>query len=344
MIALVPISWLYGLGVAIRNKAFDYRVLRIRHVDVPVISVGNLTAGGTGKTPLVQWIVRLLRESGKRVGVVSRGYGRATKGLIVVSDGSKVNVDGKKGGDEPVEIAESNPGTIVVVGENRVEAARTACAMGAEAIVMDDGFQHRYLHRDLNVLVWNALEHPKEARLLPAGRLRESISGAQRADIVVLTHSDNDASDGKLNRFAEWFSKKTVSCRYRVDGVRSLLEDNRIIDSLSGKRVLAASGIGYPDGFRSVLREVGMDVLKHMKFPDHHLYQTADIERILKEAQEAGAVAIVTTEKDAIRLRAIVSGRPVHPPFCAVRIKPEFTHGEMELRGRILSLWGEGDN
>ena len=339
MIGLVPISWLYGFGVAVRNKAFDYGVLRVRRVDVPVISVGNLTAGGTGKTPLVKWIVNLLRESGKRVGVVSRGYGRTTKGLIVVSDGSKVLVDGERGGDEPVEIAQSNPGTIVVVGKNRVEAARTACGMGAEAIVMDDGFQHRYLHRDLNVMVWNAREHPQDARLLPAGRLREPISGARRADIIVLTHSDRDASDEEDSFLTEWLAKETVACRYRFEGMHPLHGPDKVIDSFSGKRILAVSGIGYPEGFRSVLQEVGVDLVKHIQFRDHYLYRTEDVKRIRKEAVEAGVVAIVTTEKDAIRLRAKVSDQSVDPPFFFVRIKTEFLYGETELRGRILSLW-----
>jgi len=342
MIGLLPISWLYGFGVAVRNKAFDYGILKVRSVDVPVISVGNITTGGTGKTPLVQWIVRLLRESGKRVGVVSRGYGRTTKGLIIVSDGSKILVDGKQGGDEPVEIALANPEAIVVVGESRVEAARTAQKMGAEAIVMDDGFQHRYLHRDLNVMVWNAREHPADARLLPAGRLREPMSGIRRADVIVLTHSEDDASDERENYFSKWSSEETVACRYRAEGVYPLHDTDKMLNFLSGKRVLAISGIGYPEGFRSVLEALGMSLVKHIEFRDHHIYRIEEIEQIRKEALNAGVAAIVTTEKDAIRLRAKVGDGTDNPPFCFVRIKAEFLHGEMVMRRRILSLWGKG--
>jgi len=184
---LLPLSWLYGLVVRLRNRLFDSRVLKSAAADVPVISVGNLTAGGTGKTPLVEYIAGHFLTQGRKVGIVSRGYGRASRGVVVVSDGSSLRADARAGGDEPVQMARKYPAAAVVVGEKRVEAARCAIELGAEVLLLDDAFQHRYLRRDVDILVLDSRKDIREEPLLPSGLRREPLSSLRRADLVVMS-------------------------------------------------------------------------------------------------------------------------------------------------------------
>ena len=170
---LLPFAWLYAVPITLRNTLFDRGVLKQRAVNVPVISVGNLTVGGTGKTPLVEYIVRYLLALGRRVGVVSRGYKRRSKGVVVVSDGRELRVDARDAGDEPMQIASAFPQAIVVVGERRFDAAQEAVRLGAEVIVVDDGFQHRYLKRDLNIVVVDSTNDVTAEALLPRRRAGE---------------------------------------------------------------------------------------------------------------------------------------------------------------------------
>ena len=218
-ILLLPFSWLYAMVMVCRNLAYDRGVFVVRGPGVPVISVGNLTAGGTGKTPLTEYIVGYLRNKHVRVAVVSRGYRRKSRGVVVVSDGKSVLVDATWGGDEPVQIAAKFPGVPVVVGERRVEAARIAVhALGAEVIVLDDGFQHRGIKRDLDILVMDARKDITSERLIPAGMRREPLNAIRRAGIVAFSRAEDRVVWGpKVHR---WYAGEDVLYRYESPTAR----------------------------------------------------------------------------------------------------------------------------
>lgn len=302
---LLPFSFLYGIAAAARNFAFTAGLLRVRRVGVPVVSVGNLTAGGTGKTPLAEFIVRWFLARGKRVGVVSRGYGRRTSGVVTVSDGSSLLADALDGGDEPVQIARKYPTVPVVVAERRVDAARTAAGnLGVEVLVLDDGFQHRYLHRDVDLVVMDEGNDVTKEPLLPAGLRRESLSSLRRARLIVTTRAGNERPPWLLT-LRRWYPGAIVRSAYVPDGffrVRDSLPVSS--EGLRECRVLAFSGIADPRSFLSNLNAAGLRVVDQVRFPDHHEYREADFTRLGHRLNAAGATIGVTTEKDAVRILA----------------------------------------
>ncbi len=301
---LLPLSWLYGLIVWLRNRLFDLGILRTSRVNVPVISVGNLTAGGTGKTPLVEAIAGHLLSGGKKVGIVSRGYGRASRGVVVVSDGDGVRAAGCEAGDEPMQMARKHPRAVVVVGERRVEAARRAVTLGAEVLVLDDAFQHRYLHRDVNIVVLDSRIDITGERLLPSGLRREPLRGLQRADVLVFSrvppHGTQIEWAGAL---ARWYNGPIVRVTTKSDGFFSPTDGAEVaLDRLKRERIYAFSGIAHHGTFVEDLSRWGLDVRAGRAFPDHHVYTGADIERIEQEYRAAGCSALMTTEKDVSRI------------------------------------------
>ncbi len=304
---LLPFSWLYGLVMFCRNKAFDLGVLRSESVGVPVISVGNMTMGGTGKTPLVEYTVQRCLFKDRQVAVVSRGYGRASTGVLVVSDGKSVLANAVQGGDEPVQIAGRFPDARVVVGERRVDAARTAVTrLNADVIVLDDGFQHRYLRRNLDIVVVDSRRNLLDTPLIPAGERREPLSAMRRASCVALSRVD-DAEDGQTwwGRLAEMWQVPTIHYRYKVSRVvRAKTNVALPPNELRTKRFFLFSGIGDHAGFVGQMRREGMHVVGDMRFPDHHTFSEEDVKAIVKRMVDAGADSVLTTEKDFVRLTA----------------------------------------
>ncbi len=301
--SLFPLSWLYGLAVGVRNAGFDWGLFSVHRLGVPVISVGNLTAGGTGKTPLVVELVRRLQERKVRVGVVSRGYGRTTKGCVVVSDGKRTLVEVSKGGDEPVMLAGRLPGAIIIVAERRAVAAELAIhRFGVDIIVMDDGYQHRGLGRDLNILAVDGSRDLSAERLLPAGLRREPLRALRRAGIVVVTKiSTQEQVDHCRTRLQRWFPGQMVGAKTALCGVTRATPGGPVAATLPA-RPFAFSGIGSPAGFETWLVESGVQLRGSVRFPDHHRYAPDDLSSVEEDARAAGADALVTTEKDAVRL------------------------------------------
>lgn len=300
---LLPLAWIYGLLVAARQRAFDLGWLSQESAGVPVISVGNLTTGGTGKTPLVELLLSLLLRRGCAPAVVSRGYGRKSRGVRIVSSGGKVHCDAREGGDEPVQVAKKFPGVSVVVGERRVEAARTAVRQcGADVIVMDDGFQHRYLRRDLDILVMDARRDIREEPLLPAGARREWLTGINRADLLVFSRSSGSEPPAWAGGLRGVREGKTVTLRHRIGGFVAFKDRTA---ALPVGPVFAFSGIGDHHLFTGSLQDRGLIVAGDQKFPDHHFYSAGDLASIVSHAGDTGAHTIVTTEKDASRLDGV---------------------------------------
>jgi tetraacyldisaccharide 4'-kinase len=290
---LWPFALVYAIVVSVRNRLFDSRLLPSKRFGVPLMCVGNLEMGGTGKSPLVGHIVRLLLEDGKRVAVVSRGYGRKTSGFrMVETDSSASDV-----GDEPLQLKRKYPNAVVAVCENRVEGIELLLKLQPkpEVVVMDDGFQHRWVKPSLSILTTPARLPFGKNHLFPVGTLREPASAAKRADVVVFTGS-NEASKDKPNSAARSFRTGVVASNpIHFHG------EPLVLNRADG--VLCFSGIAKPERFIETV-SAAYHVKGQVAFPDHHPYSKADVEDLRQKMDSFGAdvKAIITTEKDAARL------------------------------------------
>jgi tetraacyldisaccharide 4'-kinase len=301
-------SVLYGRIALARRRAAARRPGVRRQLQQPVISVGNLSVGGTGKTPLVAHVVRLLLEAGHRPAVLSRGYARSDPrdGVVVVSDGRQVLAAVGASGDEPFMLARQLPGAAVLVSPDRYLAGRLAeHHLGCTVHVLDDGFQHHALERRVDLLIVS--EEDLRDRPLPGGRLREPLEAARAADALLWTGGDDDPA-----AVAERLGIAAAFRLCRVPGpVQEIGFDSGVPEP--GARVLALAGIARPTAFFRQLRDDGYDVAGELTFPDHHAYSRGDIARIRQALAQSRAGGVVTTEKDMVRLLA---WRPL--PFALV--------------------------
>ena len=302
--ALSPLSALYGRALEARAGLYRSGSFASRRAACPVISVGNLTFGGTGKTPFVEFLARRLRFEGKRPSILSRGYGRRSKGVIVVSRGEGPLVGPDEGGDEPVAIAKRLPAVPVVAAERRVEGAQAAIELGTDVILLHDGYQHLALDRDVNLLLLDAADPFGGGRLPPSGRLREPLSALARADAVVFTRANRgDPSATARAALDRWNpGVPTFSARIRAAGLRD--EQGAAVPSarLSARRFVAVCGIANPASFTATLAELDLSAEEVLAFRDHHRYTRRDLERIRRAADRTGSAWILTTEKDSVKL------------------------------------------
>jgi tetraacyldisaccharide 4'-kinase len=270
-----PLSAIFGAGVAFRNALYDRGVFKVKRLSRPVVSVGNISVGGSGKTPFVIALGRMLKERGIGFDVLSRGYGRRGSGVAVVDP----NGSPDQFGDEPLLIARKLQ-VPVIVGTSRYQAGLLAEKQFASRLhLLDDGFQHRRLHRDFDIVMLGASD--MEDTLLPAGRLREPVSALRRADALAT-----------LGQVA---GEKNVAWRARRQ---------MVVAGIEGK-VIAFCGIARPEQFFSGLRDLGVQIAETVSFPDHHRYTEKDIARLLQLKARAGAKSLITTEKDLINLGSL---------------------------------------
>lgn len=323
----------YRLSLMARDAAYRTGLLRAGRVPVPVISVGNLTVGGSGKTPTVELAVRTLRELGAVPAVVSRGYGRQVAGVHVVADREGVKRGPRESGDEPYLLARRLPGTSVVVGESRYEAAQLAVeGTGATAVVIDDGFQHRTLAKDVEIVVVNGRRPWGNGRLFPRGSLREPPGALRKADLIVVTNPTGLAAVAEVEQALRRHRAHApvVSATYRVADVWEVSEGVRTAPAdLAGRRVMAMAGLAAPQGFVETARALGAEVMGLVEFPDHHWYESADLAAAAARAREAGAEGLVTTEKDWVRLQGLPQ---MGIPLWVVPIVMEITSNEPAWR------------
>ncbi len=326
--AELPYTW----AVRWRNHGYDCGTQIVHRLEVPVISVGNLTLGGTGKTPMVEWIVRRFLAQGKTVGIVSRGYG-AHRGP----------------NDEALELAWKLPGVPHVQDPDRVAAARRAVGeFRCQALVLDDAFQHRRIGRDLDIVLLDALEPFGYEHVFPRGTLREPLAGLARAHIVALSRADLLTAEkrgairdrvAKLSPRAAWVevvhaplalvpAAKLPSPTGRGAGGEDRLHSQQPLETLRGRRVLAFCGLGNPAGFRHTLEVCGYDVVDFHEFPDHHAYSPSDLSLLAAAARKAEAEALVCTQKDLVKIGADRLG---DLPLWAVRVGIEFLTGRDEF-------------
>jgi tetraacyldisaccharide 4'-kinase len=311
---LAPLSYLFEWIVRLRTFLYAKGLVRTRRLFHPVISVGNITAGGTGKTPVVAYLADLLKANGFRPIILSRGYkGSATSRPTMVSDGERIFCTVDECGDEPLILARQLSGSVIIVGKNRWESGRRFGGRYKNGVfLLDDGFQHLSLKRTLNLLLLDSTDPFGNGMLLPAGRLREPLSALQRADAVLLTRSHlvTDEPMAIEQALQDW-NPGVERFRFSHESqtpydVKTQTETE--IEVLRSDPVGVFAGIGNPFQFLEDLQREGLRVIHKELFRDHYDYSQADIDRILSDARDAGAKRVITTEKDAVRLEKLDFG------------------------------------
>jgi tetraacyldisaccharide 4'-kinase len=310
------LSLFYGVAIKVKDKLWQQGIFSPKKVSCPVISIGNICVGGTGKTPMTLYTAKMLKETGYRVCVLSRGYKGASenKGGIV-TDGKTLLMDAKTAGDEACLMARTLTGVPVLVGKDRLKSAGTAISMfSPDVLILDDGFQHRKLFRDIDVVLLDHQEPFGNHRLLPAGRLREPVSALSRAHVVVLTRSANKKHiDPTVKAWAAGGNRPVFHASHQPFPVGKIVapgskknpntdQQTWQIDVLKGKSVFAFSGIANNDRFRKTIETLGGRVVGFASFPDHHPYSEKELQQIAASAARARADLIVTTQKDDVRI------------------------------------------
>lgn len=314
----------YTAAVRWRNRRYDRGAAAVHRMAVPVVSVGNLTLGGTGKTPMVEWLVRWFAARGVRAAVISRGYGAA----------------GRSRNDEALELAQRLPEVIHLQNPDRVAAAEEALAkFNPGVIVLDDGFQHRRIARDLDIVLLDALEPFGFDHVFPRGTLREPIASLRRADVVVLTRADllDVEHRQEIWRIVRREAPRAACAEAAHVPWGLIATDGRqeSLASLRGAAVAAFCGLGNPAGFRHTLDACGCRLVAFREFPDHHPYTQADIESLANWVQPLDVSAVVCTQKDRVKLLVdALGGRPLW----AVAVAMEFLSGQETLEDRLQRL------
>ena len=301
LLLLMFLSFPYAVLLRLRAWGYASGILRSYRLNSPVISVGNITVGGTGKTPMTAHIARLLMAQGRRVAVLSRGHGGSYGGLPrVVSDGVSLFMTAQEAGDEPYLLARDLPGLMVVIGHDRYEAGRMAeQELNPDVFILDDGFQHLRLRRNLNVLLLDGRCPFGNGLTLPAGLLREPTTAVRRADLVILTRCD----DGSARPTEVQMGVPVLSARHRLSGIVPLEGGEcRPFSALYGEKVLAFAGIADPDRFFSGVAETGVEVVGSLSLPDHTVYDDRALAGIRQLFRSTGATCVLTTAKDAVKL------------------------------------------
>lgn len=308
------LSRIYGRVIDTRNVLYDFGIFRSYRVAVPVISIGNITVGGTGKTPMTILIAGLLAAHGERPAIISRGYKRKDeKSLVVVSDGEHVIDDVSVTGDEPLEMARELKGKASVVCDaDRVRGASYAVKkLGATVLVLDDGFQHRRLRRNLDIVVVDSGDPFGSGRTLPSGRLRENLHNLSRADAVVITKgSAEDISTELIGRLTHLAPKAPVfTCSTATAKIEPL---TKLKPETASGPFFVFCGIGNPERFLKQLKSEDVAITGSKTFPDHHVYTSAEMKSLEVEANASGATALLTTGKDAVKISQFAHGMPVY--------------------------------
>lgn len=352
---LLALSWLYHSIVQSRLFLYRHGIIRHHSLGCQVISIGNLTVGGTGKTPIVETFARSLARQGRKVAILSRGYKSASppfwqklSSLIsfqkdpnpprVVSDGKSLLLDSTSSGDEPFMLSNNLPNVVVIVDKNRVKAGRYAIKkFGCDTLILDDGFQYMALKHRLDLVLVDRTNPFGNRQMLPRGILREPIRNIERASYLFITKARRDgepelrAQLRALNPTAE-----IIECRHSAKRVQDVFSGERKpLEMLQGLELAAISGIAQPKGFEDELVRLGAKLLYHKRYADHHRYSQLEIIEFINKSIERGAQAIVTTEKDAVRFPNI-ERRDL--PIYFLRVEIELLSGAEDFYGCIQRI------
>jgi tetraacyldisaccharide 4'-kinase len=367
---------LYELAVRLRVAAYETEYRKQKHLEAVVISIGNIALGGTGKTPMVEYVARYIKSEDHSVAILTRGYARESSGMRVLNDprgfsSTDPNGNGEQGGrahtaadsnntgvtvpnheqggnatdvrshleygDEPLMLARALPGVPVIINKNRYEGGRWAeRELGAEVLVLDDAYQHLALARDLNILLLDATDPFGGFKMAPFGRLREPLYGIRRADAVIVTRANRPFDQGQTNAIIKYFCGDKVPVMYVYSSITHLrhVETGVVYEAeqFAGWNAAVMCGIGNPRAFADDILEFGMNIVSENFFPDHHAFTQEDMERVTGAARETGADAIVTTEKDAVRLESL---KPADVPIYAAQLEIQ-SEDEVRLKSLLL--------
>lgn len=352
---LSGLSYVFSFCTQLRLFLYKNRIFKSRSLGCLVVVVGNLTVGGTGKTPVVEKFARNLASRGRTVAILSRGYKSKPEPLYrrffrwithaeivppkVVSDGKNVLLDSEVAGDEPFMLAKNLPGVVVLVDKDRVKAGRYAIEkFGADTLILDDGFQYLRLKGRLNLLLVDKTNPFGNGHLLPRGNLREPIKHLKRASYVFLTKSDgipNPELEATIRKFHP--NVEIIECAHKPQYLKSFSNCEGIIsiDDLQGKKVAAFSGIAVPESFERFLLNLGAELVEKEQFLDHHRFTQEELDLFFSRAQAAGAELIVTTEKDAVRLPSTLKS-PI--PLYYLRLEIEILKGDHDFEKAISEI------
>ena len=301
------LSWLYCLIINFRNWLYDQKILSAVKLPCPVISVGNITVGGTGKTPCVIMLAKMLQKNGFQPAVLSRGYGgKSVKSVNIVADGHKILLKSKTSGDEALLIAQSLEGVPVITGSQRIVTGRAAInQFGTNILICDDAFQHRKIFRNIDLVLLDSQNQPGNDHILPRGRLREPIAGLRRAGAFVITRTGEwPQANNIIGKLAQ---AENIPIFMSIHKPKDIIKGDNSrqwpISELKGKNVCAFCGIAKPESFKNTLLAAGVQVLFFDIFSDHHRYSENQLEKIKKQFIDYRADILITTQKDAIRLQ-----------------------------------------
>ncbi len=310
-----PFSPLNASIMRIREKLYTHNLFSRTKLSVPVISVGNLVLGGTGKTPMIRYLAKFLQKNGMQPAIISRGYkGKAANEYNIVSDGKSLLLSAEDAGDEPFMLASSLPTVPVLTGKKRTNPAAKAMEMGADCLLLDDGFQHLAIERDLDIVLFDATYQAGNSRLLPGGPLREPISALARADCFVVTGT-TEKNRTRAEKFAALLRQKFSSTPVFLADRSALIFEDLQQQSLAAEKLgpcFAFCGIAVPQRFAQSLEESSINLCGFTSFTDHAQYTQSQLEKIEKEAGKYGAQALVTTEKDAVKIRSLSLSLPLY--------------------------------
>jgi tetraacyldisaccharide 4'-kinase len=341
-------SILYGWAVLFKLGLYKYGILKQHKLSCHVISLGNITVGGTGKTPTAQRLATIIRDMGYRVVILNRGYRAGWRGQVgLVSDGKRIYMTGAEAGDEAYLLAKSLPGVSVVIGRNRIITGEYAVnQLKADVIILDDGYQHWQLARDLDIVLIDSLNMFGNNFMLPRGTLREPLANLARAQIFLLTKVDQSTHDARdvIHGTLERYNGKALvvesihkpRCFVEIEEwYKGMSITDVALETVCSKKVLAFSAIGNPSSFEQTIVDIGVAEVCGIRYADHHDYTMAEMQYIMQQAVDEKAYALVTTEKDAVKIPAefIHSDRPL--PLYVLSIAVHFTEGYEDLMDLI---------
>lgn len=306
-IILFPLVPIYGAVIAVRNLFFDKNILKSKKVDAKVISIGNITVGGSGKTPMVIYLTKFLKNNHKSVGVLSRGYGRKSKGYLLVSDGKNILTGVDQSGDEIYQTALECKVPAAVSEKRYSGALRFLAEAKIDTLILDDAYQHRWIERDINILIFEQrfLNNTSilNQSLLPAGNLREPFAAIERADIIILNRKFSAKTEIPEAVKKHFDNKKIFTSYYKAVGFSEIGRDiDYKLSDFKGQKSLIVSGIANPFSFINVLNQVNVDTKNKLIFKDHKNYSQKEIQNIRKKFYSTNSHSVITTEKDAVKL------------------------------------------
>ena len=330
------LSKFYYLGIKVRSFLYKTGIFKTYRLNTKVISIGNITWGGTGKTNLVYYLAKNLSEKGQKVAILTRGYKRKERKMVAIEKFTP-NIDWQKIGDEAYLLSYKLKSVPVLIEKNRVKSGRWATAKySVDYLILDDGFQHKRLARDLDIVTVDAQDPFGNDKLIPAGKLREPIDSIKRADILVINRAGQSKNKKELiNKLKSANSyAPIIEIEYEIEKIYAVKNEKESfsLNKFKGKKILGFCGIGNPQSFKNTLQDLGAGSLDFVVFRDHYAYKYEDMRKLEKQAVNKKADFLLTTEKDKVRLPV---NQELKLPICVVKVKCKITSGEKTLWGRI---------